>query len=126
MQDLKIQISKIQPTNSSLVVVPPKERFNAPISSLDVVLVRRTLYSVRDDWYDIGGELNAPFNTLDSIKDKHGDSKDYLLHTLREWFKWGIRDCFTWGTIVDALRSPVIGHDELANTIEATYCVKNN
>ena len=125
VQDLKIQISKMQLTNSSSEPIPPQDRHNVDVWSEDIPLIRRVLHPVRDDWYDIGSELNISFHTLDIIKDKHGDSKNCLLHMLREWFKWGKKSC-TWGTIVDALRSPVVGQEELANTIEATYCVEDS
>ena len=123
VQDLKIQISKMQPTNSLSTPVPPKERHDVEVWINDIPLIRRVLHPARDDWYDIGGELNIPFHTLDDIKDKCSDSKECLLRMLRERFSFMCEDC-TWGTIVDALRSPVVGHEELAETIEATYCVK--
>ena len=125
VQELKIQISKIQLTNSSSIPTSTKERYDVDVWSCDIPEIRRVLHPARDEWYDFGSELDIPFYTLDEIKKKNDDPKVCLLQTLREWFKFGKKSC-TWGKIADALRSPVVGHEELANKIEATYCVKED
>ena len=127
VQELKGQISKKEVAKSP-VQVPSKEKKDALVrKDDDIVLIRRLLHPVRDSWYDIGTELHLSFHTLDNIKKEYSDSKDCLLAMLREWNSWYLyKDFRTLGTLVNALRSPVLGLEELANTVETTYLSRNS
>ena len=72
------------------------------------------------EWYDLGLELKVRTGALDSIKEDFAAAK----HRLREMLKAWLTTCDnpSWKTLIDALRSPVVGASQLAAAMETKFC----
>lgn len=82
--------------------------------------------SVCAKWYDIGMQLRVSVDTLDAIKKQYlNDSSDCLRETLKTWLK-SYPLPTTWSTIVDALRSSIVGEGRLADSLKHKYCSKQD
>jgi len=73
-------------------------------------------------WYEIGLGLKIPVDKLDGIRSQFRDCKGCLCEMLKEWLKGAARSRPTWGALVEALRSQMVGEPELADQLEAKYC----
>jgi len=58
--------------------------------------------------------------TLDCLRVQFSDPGDQLREVLRAWVTTS--DSPTWGTLAEALRSPVIGENQLAREVQQKYC----
>ena len=83
-------------------------------------VVRNEIHDARSKWYDIGLELKVPKPTLKSIESRYVDDKDCLREVIAAWLRVG--DNATWQSLVDALRTQVVGEPKLAAELEAKYC----
>ena len=75
------------------------------------------LHSVCDKWYKIGVQLEVPIPNLNNIG---RNSMDPLCDTLDYWMRNDSSP--SWSQIVDAMKSPGVGENQLAKEIEAKYC----
>ena len=75
------------------------------------------LHSVCDKWYKIGVQLEVPIPNLNIIG---RNSMDHLCDTLDYWMRNDPSP--SWSQIVDALKSPSVGENRLAEEIERKYC----
>ena len=75
---------------------------------------------VSADWYDLGLQLKVSIGTLDNIRADFTVTKHHLREMLKAWLKTG--DNPSWKTLIDALRSPVVGASQLAAALETKYC----
>ena len=84
--------------------------------------MRSELFSVRDKWYDIGLELNIPFQMLNVIeKDNPNNCSSCLRKMLMEWLSSSSPDP-SWSGLVEALSSEPVGEKRLAREIHCKYC----
>lgn len=83
--------------------------------------VRKVLFPVKAKWYDIGLELDMEPKALDSIKSRVSDPSTCLRETLHEYLERTHPPPPSWEAIVEALRSPVIAEEELAEQIQRNY-----
>ena len=98
--------------------------FPDTLGSSDLRCVRSAIYSVRHKWYDIGLELDIPFQTLNVIKtDCPQNSADCLREMLVEWLSC-TSSAPSWSTLVEALSSEPVGEKRLADEIHAKYCTQ--
>lgn len=65
--------------------------------------------------------LHVPLGELGIIKWNCKDSKDCMKQTLENWIKNDKEP--TWFVLLDVLRRPVIGEEELANHLQKKYCL---
>ena len=72
------------------------------------------------EWYDLGLQLKVRIGTLDSIKEDFTAAKHRLREMLKAWLTTG--DNPSWKTLIDALRSPVVGASQLAAALETKFC----
>ena len=84
----------------------------------DLQLIQEAVFNARTEWYNIGLALGVDMDTLDCIKidGQNVKPKDKLRETLRAWLQTNTEP--TWQAIVNALKSPLIGHRKLATDIE--------
>ena len=88
--------------------------------------VRSELFSVRDKWYDIGLELNIPFQTLNVIeKDNPNNCANCLRKMLMEWLSSSSPDP-SWSGLVEALSSEPVREKRLAREIHSKYCAASD
>ena len=78
------------------------------------------LHSVCYKWYNIGVQLEVPTFQLKNIEKKSSDSMDQLRGTLDCWMSNDSSP--SWSHIVDALKAPSVGENQLAEEIEEKYC----
>ena len=86
----------------------------------DLGTVWEALFDTRSKAYNIGLKLKVPMGRLKSIKKQYSDPSDQLREMLTAWLEMAAQQ--KWQTIVDALRSRIIGEPKLASDIEAEYC----
>ena len=86
----------------------------------DLVCVLGEVLEVSADWYDLGLQLKVSIGTLDNIQADFTAAKHHLREMLKAWLKTG--DNPSWKTLIDALRSPVVGASQLAAALETKYC----
>ena len=86
---------------------------------LDLVVMFEALIDVRSKWYDIGLYLKVSKGTLDAIKSQFGDPREQLREMLSEWLK--TYPYPSWKLLIEALRSPIVGENHQADTLEQLY-----
>ena len=72
------------------------------------------------DWYDLGLQLKVRIGTLKSIQTEFSAPKHQLQEMLNAWLATG--DNPSWKTLIDALRSRMVGASHLAAALETKYC----
>lgn len=96
-----------------VIVNPPASERPLKMSELlNTVDARAT-----DKWKRIGLQLDIAKHRLASISEQTQDHIDCYSKVLSLWQKSG-NPPFTWATIIDALKVPIVGEDELANELE--------
>ena len=85
--------------------------------------MRTAIFSVRHKWYDIGLELEIPFQSLDVIKtDCPSNSADCLREMLKQWLS-RMSPAPSWSALVEALSSEPVGEKRLAGEIHRQFCL---
>ena len=82
----------------------------------DLRRVKNMTWDARSRWYDVGLELGMLADTLDAIRMDH---RDYCgpcyTNMLKVWFRNDPNP--TWSSLAEALRSPAVGLDDLAEKL---------
>ena len=86
----------------------------------DLVCVLEEILDVAADWYDLGLQLKVRIGTLKSIRTEFSAPKHQLREMLNAWLTTG--DNPSWKTLIDALRSRMVGASRLAAALETKYC----
>ena len=87
----------------------------------DLASVRRETFEASSKWYDVGLELGVPVDELDRIQCDHGlESNVCHREMLKCWLKES--DSTSWTTLIEALRSVVVGENSLAQKLEDKHC----
>jgi len=86
----------------------------------DLVCVMEEILDVSADWYDLGLQLKVSIGTLDNIWASFTAAKHQLREMLKVWLTTG--DNPSWKTLIDALRSRMVGASQLAAALETKYC----
>ena len=86
----------------------------------DLVCVMEEILDVSADWYDLGLQLKVRVGTLESIRAEFSAPRHQLRETLKVWLTTG--DNPNWKTLIDALRSRMVGASQLAAALETKYC----
>jgi len=94
-------------------------RFGLPLRIADLATLLNALFQCHTKWYNLGIQLRVDMSMLDSIKVQYDDSRDQLREVIKGWLTTS--DNPTWEVIVKALRSPVIGEDQLAMQLQQMY-----
>ena len=87
----------------------------------DLRCVRSAIFSVRHKWYDIGLELDIPFQTLDVIRTDFHMAAECLIEMLKQWLSRTL-PAPSWSSLVEALSSEPVGEKRLADGIHGKYC----
>ena len=86
----------------------------------DLVCVLEEILDVSADWYDLGLQLKVGIGTLKSIQVEFSAPKHQLREMVNAWLTTGNNP--NWKTLIDALRSRMVGASQLAATLEKKYC----
>ena len=80
-------------------------------------LLNKVSFKASDKWELIGLQLNIEGHQLTTIST---ETKNAILRHERVFRMWQTRGSppFTWATIVNALRAPIVGEERLANDLE--------
>ena len=77
-------------------------------------------------WRLLGVQLRLPDGTLDEIQEQNARRPDECKYSFEQVFtKWkslGTTSPYTWETMIEALRSPAVGEEKLANRLQSKYC----
>ena len=76
------------------------------------------------DWYDLGLQLKVRTGTLDNIRAEFTAARHRLREMLKAWLTTG--DNPSWRTLIDALRSQMVGASQLASVLDTKYCPVEN
>ena len=79
------------------------------------------ILDVSADWYDLGLQLKVGIGTLKSIRAEFSAPKHHLREMLNAWLTTG--DNPSWKTLIEALRSRMVGASQLAAALETKYCL---
>ena len=91
------------------------------LSPDDLALVYGEVMSARSNWFNFGLELGLEVYELKEIERDNPHSTDRcFINCLEMWLR-GSHQPPTWSAVVEALRSPTVGHDGLADRIEEKY-----
>ena len=71
-------------------------------------------------WYNLGLKLKVKTATLESIQEDFTATQHRLREILKAWLNTA--DNPSWKTLIDALKSPLVGASQLASVLEAEYC----
>ena len=83
------------------------------LSINDLCMVQRYAWEARSKWYNMGLELGIDPGTLDTISKDHVKSDDQFRVMLTTWLK-KVEPKPSWEALAEALRSPTIGCEFLA------------
>ena len=86
----------------------------------DLVCVLEEILDVAAQWYNLGLKLKVRTGRLNSIRAEFNTPEDRLREMLNAWLTTD--DNPSWKTVVDALRSRVVGASQLATVLEANHC----
>ena len=75
---------------------------------------------VAADWYNLGLKLKVRTGRLNCIRAEFNTPEDQLREMLNAWLTTG--ESPSWKTLIDALRSKMVGASQLAATLETKYC----
>ena len=78
----------------------------------DLDAIKEAAWEARAKWYNIGLKLNIDPGTLDTIKGNYDSIDDQFQAMLTTWLKINPRP--TWGALAIALRSRIVGYEQLA------------
>ena len=82
----------------------------------DLRTVRDAIWDGRAKWKVLGIELHLPVSDLDVIKEDYFDIGRQFTEMLALWLQ--LDSPPTWSALIDALRSPTVGCEELAKRVE--------
>jgi hypothetical protein len=92
----------------------------------DLETVLNVLWDARAKWKDIGRGIGVDAGTLDAMTgtDVNQCLRETLSHWLRGVYKPGEQNSKqrTWSTLVDALRSRIVGQEAMAERLEKEKC----
>ena len=86
----------------------------------DVACVVEEVLDVSAEWYDLGVQLNVRIGTLKNIRAEFSAPNHQLREMLSAWLTDG--DHPTWKTLINALRSRMVGASRLASELERKHC----
>ena len=90
------------------------------LTDRDLKVVLREVWEARSKWYYIGLELGLSTGILDAIKtENRSEYQTCLTECLKWWIAHEVLP--TWLVIIEALRSPLVGMNQLAEMIEMKY-----
>ena len=109
-------------TNHALVLSqsPISDHSGNKLSSDDLGCVLEGVVDAAAQWYNLGLKLKVRTGKLNSIRTEFNTPEDQLREMLNAWLTTG--DNPSWKTLIDALRSPLVGASHLATVLEAKYC----
>ena len=99
-----------------IIIIPLDDPLNEPPKMRD--LLKRVASQARDKWRVLGLELHISYHQLQSIE---RSERGYpILCFVKVFDIWERKSDppFTWATIVEALRSPIVNETYLAREIE--------
>ncbi len=85
----------------------------------DLKLIYGALFEVRAKWRPIGLELGLTPGTLDAIEQMKINPSDRLEAVLLDWLRGAT--AATWEQLIDALRSVLVGANQLAEKLELEH-----
>ena len=101
------------------------EKNPGPLRSGDGKKVLDCLWEARTKWFHIGIQLDMEIAHLNAIRNKYRDEADFCFtEMLTDWLK-RMNPPPTWEALVDALKSQMVGYEQLADTIEKKHCKKS-
>ena len=86
----------------------------------DLGCVLEEVLDVAAQWYNVGLKLKVRTGRLNSIRAEFNTPEDQLREMLNTWLTTG--DSPSWKTLIDALRSKMVGASQLAAALETQYC----
>ena len=92
----------------------------APLGIADLRTLMNETFPCRAKWCNLGIQLRVDTGTLDGLRVQFSDPGDQLREVLRAWVTTS--NSPTWSTLAEALRSPVIGENQLAREVQQKYC----
>ena len=90
------------------------------MSTCDLLIVLKTLREIRAKWHNFGLELRISPDDLEAIKIRSNDPEECFKEMLSIWLKRE-NPKPTWSTLVNALRSPMVGYEQLAETVRLEH-----
>lgn len=97
--------------------------FNLPENKLildDLGHVLEEVLDISAEWYNLGLQLCVRVGKLNSIRTEFNTTKDQLREVLNAWLSTSKNP--SWKTLIDALKSRIVGASRLAGDLETKYC----
>ena len=91
------------------------------LSTADIKDVLNATLSAHPKWNNIGIELRVPLHALKGIAQDNKDVNDRFREMLIAWLNL-VNPKPTWEALVDALRQPAVGEEQLAQGVRQKYC----
>ena len=91
-------------------------------SHLDMVVNELTTISRK--WEILGQQLQIPIRILGDIRTQYSDPADGMKELIKVWLKKKYRSFIgltTWGHVVAALKSPMLGESQLGECLKQKY-----
>ena len=82
-------------------------------------LLQKVGPKVKAKWKTLGHGLCIECHQLDAIKKDNSECLDCLVKMLQQWKK-NAEPPYTWATIIEALKSPLVDEENLAKELECS------
>ena len=92
--------------------------YTGVLTVTDLHKVQKAAWDSRNEWYNIGLELNIDPGTLDAIRSDYAMTKDCFREMLTAWLKM-VQPKPTLAALAEALQSPTVGFEHLAEQVQA-------
>ena len=83
--------------------------------------MNRVAVHIPHKWMEIGIQLDVPRGRLEAFNQRHlGESMKILVEVFNYWESQSGDKPKTWYTVIDALKTPLVGEHTLASDLEST------
>ena len=85
-------------------------------------LLNKVAVRANDKWKSVGLQLDMELPELNTIEDKHNKEANLCYAELFRLWKNNGDPSYTWATIIDALKAPLVGEAKLATELQEWLC----
>ena len=91
------------------------------LSTKDLMVVQKELWDARSRWRNIGIQLHMKIEDLEAIGEKHTNAPDNCFtDCITTWLRQ-TNPPPTWTALINALQSPPVGFQEMAERLEGKF-----
>ena len=92
----------------------------------DLKAIRTAIWDARSDWQDIGIELGLKVTDLEAIDETNRGNVDKCFSKMLTLWLKRANPPPTWSAMVEALKEPAVGFEDLAEEVESKFLCQSS